>query len=184
MWAMSTNDRKPKLPGALNLKLAVFYALGAAPLLFCSAAAAENAQDVRVSPVGDFNETIKKGYTPVVDFGPPPSETGLNTEGRPIKIGRNAKISDVFGLLDFYEVFGLDKEGLLKRFPPPKFKHTANFSEITWHGTDVSSVLELRFKKGKVSAVRLSTHYGYPRPGTTSDVEVGKWQSAPIKIRR
>ncbi|MBA4077870.1 MAG: hypothetical protein C0508_22770, partial [Cyanobacteria bacterium PR.023] len=55
------------------------------------------------------------------------------------------------------------------------FKHKANFSQITWHGTDVSSVLELRFKKGRVSQLRLTTNYGYPRPGTTSDVEVGKW---------
>ncbi len=82
------------------------------------------------------------------------------------------------------DLFGLTKKDLLKRFPAPDFKHTADFSRVTWHGTDTSSVLDLRFKDNKVAAVRLSTHYGYPRPGTTSDVEVGQWMSAPVKNSR
>lgn len=73
------------------------------------------------------------------------------------------------------DLFGLTKKELLKRFPSPDFKHNADFSKVTWHGTDTSSVLELRFKDKKVEQVRLTTHYGYPRPGTTSDVEVGQW---------
>lgn len=73
------------------------------------------------------------------------------------------------------DLFGLTKKELLKRFPSPDFKHNADFSQVTWHGTDTSSVLELRFKDKKVEQVRLSTHYGYPRPGTTSDVELGQW---------
>jgi hypothetical protein len=82
------------------------------------------------------------------------------------------------------DLFGLTKKDLLKRFPAPDFKHTADVSRVTWHGTDTSSVLDLRFKDNKVAAVRLSTHYGYPRPGTTSDVEVGQWMSAPVKNSR
>lgn len=82
------------------------------------------------------------------------------------------------------DLFGLTKKDLLKRFPTPDFKHTADFSQVTWHGTDTSSVLDLRFKHKKVSEVRLSTHYGYPRPGTTSDVEVGPWMRAPVKNSR
>lgn len=81
------------------------------------------------------------------------------------------------------DLFGLTKKDLLKRFPAPGYKHTADFSQVTWHGTDTSSVLDLQFKDNKVAAVRLSTHYGYPRPGTTSDVEVGQWMKNKQVIR-
>ena len=85
------------------------------------------------------------------------------------------KLSLLSGKYTGVDLFGLTKKDLLKRFPAPDFKHKADFSQVTWHGTDTSSVLDLRFKDKKVAAVRLSTHYGYPRPGTTSDVEVGQW---------
>jgi hypothetical protein len=78
------------------------------------------------------------------------------------------------------DLFGLTKEQLSKRFPVPDFKHNDDFSQVRWHGTDTSSVLDLRFKDNKVAEVRLSTHYGYPRPGTTSDVEIGQW----LKIKK
>lgn len=90
-------------------------------------------------------------------------------------IAKEAVANRLFAEPAFDDLFGMSKNDLLKRFPSPNFKHKADFSQITWHGTDVSSVLELRFKKGRVSQLRLSTHYGYPRPGTTSDVEVGQW---------
>jgi len=82
------------------------------------------------------------------------------------------------------DLFGLTKEQLSKRFPAPEFKHNDDFSQVRWHGTDTSSVLDLRFKQDKVIAVRLSHYFGYPRPGTTSDVEVGKWIGAPIKKQK
>lgn len=85
------------------------------------------------------------------------------------------KLSLLSGKFTGEDLFGLTKKDLLKRFPSPDFKHTADFSQVTWHGTDTSSVLDLRFRDKKVTEVRLSTHYGYPRPGTTSDVEVGHW---------
>ena len=78
------------------------------------------------------------------------------------------------------DLFGLPKTELLKRFPAPDFKHTADFAQVTWHGTDTSSVLDLRFKNERVAEVRLSTHYGYPRPGSTIDVEVGQWLKKQI----
>lgn len=89
------------------------------------------------------------------------------------------KLSLLSGKFTGDDLFGLTKKDLLKRFPSPDFKHTADFSQVTWHGSDTSSILDLRFKDSKVVELRLSTHYGYPRPGTTSDVEVGKWLSAP-----
>ncbi len=85
------------------------------------------------------------------------------------------KLSLLSGKFTGDDLFGLTKKDLLKRFPAPDFKHTANFSQVTWHGTDTSSILDFRFRDNKVIEVRLSTHYGYPRPGTTSDVEVGQW---------
>ena len=88
------------------------------------------------------------------------------------------KLSLLSGKYTGDDLFGLTKKDLLKRFPAPDFKHTTDFSQVTWHGTDTSSVLDLRFKDSKVVEVRLSTHYGYPRPGTTSDVEVGQWMKS------
>lgn len=138
-------------------------------------AGGEQSEHVQISQVGDFSTTEFKPYTRGISFPPeaPPSRY-QTPPTRPIVRPLDRK-SKLFAEPTFDDLFGMSKNDLLKRFPSPNFKHKANFSQITWHGTDVSSVLELRFKKGRVSQLRLTTNYGYPRPGTTSDVEVGKW---------
>lgn len=152
-WAISQMNSNPKLLAASKLVLCALLLLP----IFCGLKA------------------VAKELEPAQsDYQTPTHHT--KSVIRPLD-----KKTKLFAEPTFDDLFGLNKDGLLKRFPSPNFKHKANFSQITWHGTDVSSVLELRFKKGRVSQLRLSTHYGYPRPGTTSDVEVGKWLSAPVK---
>lgn len=193
-WAISQMKSNPKLLAASTLALCALLLLP----IFCGLkavakevvaieevakeAGGDRSEHLQISQVGDFSTTEFKPYTPSAYFGPvdssyqsPPSTTPI----KPID-----KKSRLFAEPTFDDIFGLNKDGLLKRFPSPNFKHKADFSQIKWHGTDVSSLLELRFKKGRVSQVRLSTHYGYPRPGTTSDVEVGKWITAPIKKQK
>ncbi|CAN5472552.1 hypothetical protein BH11CYA1_BH11CYA1_49660 [soil metagenome] len=180
---MNDKERKLNIGRAVTT---VIFTLAASPLLFSSAATAETARDVRVSQVGDFNngQENERGYRPATSgmFSTEPKKEPdpavLEAKEADTAYEKMAALSKNS---NFNDLFGLNKEGLLKRFPALRFTHKADFSEVSWHGTDVSSVLELRFKKGKVSAVRLSTHYGYPRPGTTSDVEVGKWLTAPVK---
>ncbi len=147
-------------------------------------AGGERSEHLKITQVGDFSTTEFKPYTRGTSFPLGGADSDDQTPPpRPIVRPLDKK-TKLFAEQTFDDLFGLSKKGLLKRFPSPNFKHNADFSQITWHGTDVSSVLELRFKKGMVSQLRLSTHYGYPRPGTTSDVEVGKWLSAPVKNSR
>ena len=146
-------------------------------------AGGEQSEHLQISQVGDFSTTEFKPYTRGISFPLEPANSDQQAPpppARPIGSPLDRK-SKLFEEQTFDDLFGMSKNDLAKRFPAPNFKHKADFSQVTWHGTDVSSILELRFKKGRVSQLRLSTHYGYPRPGTTSDVEVGKWLSAPSK---
>lgn len=149
-------------------------------------AGGERSEHLQISQVGDFSTTEFKPYTRGISFPPEPANSDQQAPprlARPIGSPLDRK-SKLFAEQTFDDLFGMSKNDLAKRFPSPNFKHKADFSQVTWHGTDVSSILDLRFKKGKVSQIRLSTLYGYPRPGTTSDVEVGKWLSAPGKLSR
>ncbi len=79
------------------------------------------------------------------------------------------------------DLIGLNAAQLIKRFPTPPFKRNSDSSQIRWHGTDTSTVLELRYQNNKVSQVRFTTHYGYPRKGTKSSVAIGAWLSTAAK---
>ena len=186
-------NSNPKLLAASKLALCALLLLP----IFCglkaiakevveNAATGERPEHLQISQVGDFSTTEFKPYTRGISFPLEPENSDDQTPPPPARpiVRPLDKKSKLFTEQTFDDLFGMSKNDLLKRFPSPNFKHKANFSQITWHGTDVSSVLELRFKKGRVSQLRLSTHYGYPRPGTTSDVEVGQWLSAPIKNSR
>lgn len=181
-WAISEMNSNPKLLAASKLALCALLLLAVSCGLKAIAkeevakeAGGERSEHLQISQVGDFSTTEFKPYTRGISFPPeaPPSRY-QTPPTRPIVRPLDRK-SKLFAEPTFDDLFGMSKNDLLKRFPSPNFKHKANFSQITWHGTDVSSVLELRFKKGRVSQLRLTTNYGYPRPGTTSDVEVGKW---------
>jgi hypothetical protein len=182
--AISQMNSNPKLVAASKLALCALLLLPVACGLKAIAkeevakeAGCEQSEHVQISQVGDFSTTEFKPYTRSTGFPIGPADSDDQTPPpppRPIVKPLERK-SKLFAEPTFDDLFGMSKNDLFKRFPSPNFKHKADFSQITWHGTDVSSVLELRFKKGRVSQLRLSTHYGYPRPGTTSDVEVGKW---------
>ncbi len=181
---ISEMNSNPKLLAASKLALCALLLLpiscgveAIAKEAVAKEAGGERPEHVQISQVGDFSTTEFKPYTRSTSFplGPADSDDQTPTPPtRPIVRPLDRK-SKLFAEPTFDDLFGMNKTALLKRFPSPNFKHKADFSQIRWHGTDVSSVLELRFKKGRVSQLRLSTHYGYPRPGTTSDVEVGKW---------
>jgi len=78
------------------------------------------------------------------------------------------------------DLWGMNQSQLERKFPTPQFSHNADYSQIRWHGTDVSSVLDIQFVNQKVTKIRYSTNYGYPRPGTKSSVEISPWLRAPL----
>lgn len=73
---------------------------------------------------------------------------------------------------------GYSKSDMLKYFADNKIKHNHDATEFSWHGTDLSTVMQVRYERCKVSAIRYITHYGHPRPGKKSDVETSKWLTA------
>ncbi len=78
-----------------------------------------------------------------------------------------------------WNLWGMNKSQLERKFPTPQFSHNADYSQIRWRGTDISSVLDIQFVNEKVDKIRYTTHYGYPRPGTKSNVEISPWMSKP-----
>jgi len=108
-----------------------------------------------------------------------PGKAGIaNTSSQSSSSTSAEKLSAMSAPFNGSELLGLNKAALAKRFSAPQYKHLPDFSQVNWHGTDMSSVLDFRFKKGRVCAVRLITHYGYDRAGTTSNVDMGKWITA------
>jgi hypothetical protein len=73
---------------------------------------------------------------------------------------------------------GYSKSEMLKYFAADRFKHNHDATEFSWHGTDISTVLNVRYERCKVAAIRYTTHYGHPRPGKKSNVEISPWISA------
>jgi hypothetical protein len=106
-----------------------------------------------------------------------PGSTSITTEADKAVAAKkkSAATAPLPGPSSGADLLGMTHEQLDRRFPPPQFKHNSAYSQISWHGTDISTVLDLRYKGNRVSQIRYTTHYGYPRPGTKSNVSFGPW---------